>query len=262
MKPHLFSLAPWPSPLRSPRRPTRPKQPNVVVILADDQGWGDLSVHGNTNLQHAEHRFAGPRRGAVRAVLRLPGLLADAGRVPHRPLPLRGRRVRASRPAASGSTSTRRPSPTRFKAAGYATAAFGKWHNGTQYPYHPNARGFDEYYGFCSGHWGDYFDPPLEHNGQTRARQGLHHRRPDRPRDGVHRDRTATGRSSATCRSTRRTRRCRCPTGSTRSFDGCRPEDAQPRPAAGRLRMHAGGAGDVREHRLERRPRADRSSTS
>jgi hypothetical protein len=52
-----------------------------------------------------------------------------------------------------------------FKAAGYATGAFGKWHNGSQWPYHPNARGFDEYYGFTSGHWGEYFDPPLERNG-------------------------------------------------------------------------------------------------
>ena len=52
-----------------------------------------------------------------------------------------------------------------FKAAGYATGAFGKWHNGTQYPYHPNGRGFDEFYGFCSGHWATYFNPPLEHNG-------------------------------------------------------------------------------------------------
>jgi len=52
-----------------------------------------------------------------------------------------------------------------FKAAGYATGAFGKWHNGSQWPYHPNARGFDEYYGFTSGHWGEYFDSPLEHNG-------------------------------------------------------------------------------------------------
>ena len=33
-----------------------------------------------------------------------------------------------------------------FKAAGYATGAFGKWHNGSQWPYHPNARGFDEYF--------------------------------------------------------------------------------------------------------------------
>src|SRR6476646_3722408 len=51
-----------------------------------------------------------------------------------------------------------------FKASGYATAAFGKWHNGLQSPYHPDDRGFDEYYGFCSGHWGDYFSPPLRHN--------------------------------------------------------------------------------------------------
>lgn len=41
-----------------------------------------------------------------------------------------------------------------FKKAGYQTAAYGKWHNGMQYPYHPNARGFDDFYGFCSGHWG------------------------------------------------------------------------------------------------------------
>jgi arylsulfatase A-like enzyme len=60
-----------------------------------------------------------------------------------------------------------------FRAAGYATAAFGKWHNGTQYPYHPNGRGFAEYYGFCSGHWGHYFDPLLEHNGQLLHGKGF-----------------------------------------------------------------------------------------
>ncbi|NLH14967.1 MAG: sulfatase-like hydrolase/transferase, partial [Phycisphaerae bacterium] len=53
-----------------------------------------------------------------------------------------------------------------FAAAGYATALFGKWHNGTQYPYHPLGRGFQEFYGFTSGHWGEYFDPMLEHNGK------------------------------------------------------------------------------------------------
>jgi len=53
-----------------------------------------------------------------------------------------------------------------FQKAGYRTAAFGKWHSGMQFPYHPNARGFDEFYGFCSGHWGNYFSPMLEHNGQ------------------------------------------------------------------------------------------------
>jgi arylsulfatase A-like enzyme len=59
-----------------------------------------------------------------------------------------------------------------FKAAGYATGAFGKWHNGMQYPYHPCGRGFDEFYGFCSGHWGDYFDAPIEHNGLPATSKG------------------------------------------------------------------------------------------
>ena len=42
-----------------------------------------------------------------------------------------------------------------------------------QYPYHPNGRGFEEYYGFCSGHWGDYFSPPLEHNGRIVQGEGF-----------------------------------------------------------------------------------------
>ena len=52
-----------------------------------------------------------------------------------------------------------------FQAAGYATGCFGKWHNGMQYPYHPRARGFDTFVGYCSGHWGDYFDAELERDG-------------------------------------------------------------------------------------------------
>ena len=48
---------------------------------------------------------------------------------------------------------------------GIKLAAYGKWHNGMQFPFHPNARGFDDFYGFCSGHWGHYFSPMLEHNG-------------------------------------------------------------------------------------------------
>jgi hypothetical protein len=59
-----------------------------------------------------------------------------------------------------------------FKAAGYATGAFGKWHNGSQWPYHPNARGFDEFYGYTSGHWGEYVDPPLERNGRMERARG------------------------------------------------------------------------------------------
>lgn len=52
-----------------------------------------------------------------------------------------------------------------FRSAGYATGCFGKWHNGTQWPYHPRARGFETFYGFTEGHWGGYFNPPMEQDG-------------------------------------------------------------------------------------------------
>jgi arylsulfatase A-like enzyme len=50
--------------------------------------------------------------------------------------------------------------------AGYVTGCFGKWHNGTQWPLHPRARGFATFEGFTEGHWGDYFDAELECDGR------------------------------------------------------------------------------------------------
>ncbi len=60
-----------------------------------------------------------------------------------------------------------------FQQAGYATGIFGKWHNGSQYPYHPLGRGFQEFYGYTHGHWGDYFSPPLDHNGERVQGKGF-----------------------------------------------------------------------------------------
>lgn len=140
-------------------------KPNIVIILADDQGWGDLSVDGNVNLST-------PRIDS----LAKSGETFDRFYVcpvcaPTRAEFLTGRYH--PRGGVFGVTTgderlnlDEKTIADTFKAAGYATGAFGKWHNGTQYPYHPNARGFDEFYGFCSGHWGTYFDPPLEHNGR------------------------------------------------------------------------------------------------
>src|ERR1700679_910179 len=139
-------------------------KPNVLIILADDMGWGDLSSNGNTNVStpHIDSIGTGgavldrfyvcPVCSPTRAEL-LTGRYHPRGGV--HDVSTGGERVNLDNVTIANV----------FKNAGYATGAFGKWHNGTQYPYHPNARGFDEYYGFTSGHWGGYFDPPLDHNG-------------------------------------------------------------------------------------------------
>ncbi len=140
-------------------------RPNVLVILADDQGWGDLSLHGNRNLETPvldrlardgasfDRFFVCPVCSPTRAEF-LTGRYFPRGGV-------RG-----------VSTGNERLDPAEqtiaeiFREAGYRTGIFGKWHNGTQPPYHPNARGFDEFYGFTSGHWGSYWSPFLDRNGR------------------------------------------------------------------------------------------------
>lgn len=150
----------------------REAHPNVVVLLTDDQGWGDLSVHGNTNLR-TPHIDSLARDGAL-----FDRFFVCPVCSPTRAEFLTGRyhpRGNVSNVTAGGERLDldERTIADHFRAAGYATGAFGKWHNGGQYPYHPLGRGFQEFYGFCSGHWGDYFSPPLEHNGQRIQGQGF-----------------------------------------------------------------------------------------
>jgi arylsulfatase A-like enzyme len=140
-------------------------RPNVIVILADDQGWGDLSIHGNTNLS-TPNIDSLARDGAL-----FDRFYVCAVCAPTRAEFLTGRYharggVRGVTTGAERLNLDERTIAETFKAGGYATGAFGKWHNGSQFPYHPNARGFDEFYGFTSGHWGQYFDPELDHNGK------------------------------------------------------------------------------------------------
>jgi arylsulfatase A-like enzyme len=141
------------------------RQPNIVIIITDDQGWGDISLHGNTNLQ-TPNIDALAQNGA-----QFTNFYVQPVCSPTRADLLTGRyHTRAGVFDTSEGGERMNLDETTFadifRKAGYATAAFGKWHNGMQYPYHPNGRGFDEFYGFCSGHWGDYFSPPLEHNGK------------------------------------------------------------------------------------------------
>lgn len=141
----------------------RGNRPNVLVILTDDQGWGDLSLHGNTNLRtpnidrlaHEGARFERFYVSPVCAPTRAEFL---TGRY-HPRTGVRGVTTGAERLNLDEQTVVE-----VFRQAGYRTGIFGKWHNGTQYPYHPLGRGFEEFYGFTSGHWGHYFSPPLEYN--------------------------------------------------------------------------------------------------
>jgi len=144
---------------------TQSGRPNIVVFLADDQGWGDFSVTGNTNL-HTPNIDQLAADGAFLSHFYVSPVCS-----PTRAEFLTGRyHLRMGVTETSEGKERFNLGETTiaevFKTAGYTTAAFGKWHNGMQYPYHPNGRGFDEFYGFCSGHWGDYFSPPLERNGQ------------------------------------------------------------------------------------------------
>ena len=139
-------------------------QPNVLVFLSDDQGWGDLSHSGNRDLA-TPHIDSLARDGASFDAFSVCPVCS-----PTRAEFLTGRYHTRSGVWATSSGGERMNLDETtiadlFKGAGYRTGAFGKWHNGMQFPYHPNGRGFDEFYGFCSGHWGDYFDPMLERNG-------------------------------------------------------------------------------------------------
>ncbi len=148
------------------------KPPNVVVFLTDDQGWGDLSLTGNTNLSTPnidslardgasfDRFYVCPVCSPTRAEF-LTGRYHQRGGVYS--TSAGGERLNLDETTIAD----------LFQGAGYRTGAFGKWHNGMQFPYHPNGRGFEEFYGFCSGHWGDYFSPMLERNGQIVSGEGF-----------------------------------------------------------------------------------------
>jgi arylsulfatase A-like enzyme len=146
--------------------------PNVVVFLTDDQGWGDLSMNGNTNLST-------PNVDS----LAMDGASFDRFYVCPVCSPTRAEFLTGRHHIRSGVYSTSAGGERMdldettvadlFQKAGYSTGAFGKWHNGMQYPYHPLGRGFDYFYGFCSGHWGHYFDPLLERNGKPVRGKGF-----------------------------------------------------------------------------------------
>ncbi|MAS92501.1 MAG: N-acetylgalactosamine 6-sulfate sulfatase [Verrucomicrobiales bacterium] len=148
------------------------RQPNVVVILTDDQGWGDLSLNGNSNLSTPNIDQLAAEGASFDRFYVCPVCS------PTRAEFLTGRYHQRGGVYSTSAGGERLDQDELtigdvFRSAGYATGAYGKWHNGMQFPYHPNGRGFDDFYGFCSGHWGDYFSPMLEHNGEIVTGDGF-----------------------------------------------------------------------------------------
>ena len=132
-----------------------PRPPNIVVILADDLGYGDIGCYGSPRIRtpHLDALAAGGLRftdfhssGAVcsptRAGLltgryqqraRIPGVISAAG---HRDKGLSAGEVTF---------------PKRLREAGYVSGIFGKWHLGYHPRFNPVRHGFDRFRGYVSG---------------------------------------------------------------------------------------------------------------
>lgn len=135
-------------------------KPNIVVILADDQGYADVSF----NPLHPKE-VSTPNIDALAASgVRLTNGYAS-GHVcsPTRAGLMTGRYqqrfgIYTAGQGGSGVPLTEIMMPAYLAKAGYKSGMFGKWHQGLEPPYNPVNRGFDEFYGFMGRGGHDYFD--------------------------------------------------------------------------------------------------------
>jgi len=150
----------------------KPARPNVILVITDDQGYGDLRCHGNEVIQtpnldrmHGQSArltnfHVGPTCAPTRAGL-MTGRYCNRTGVWH---------------TIMGRSMLRKDERTLadvLKAGGYRTGHFGKWHLGDNYPFNPRYRGFDVVWRHGGGgvgqtpdYWGnDYVDDTYEHNG-------------------------------------------------------------------------------------------------
>lgn len=150
---------------------TGARRPNVLLILTDDQGYGDLSLHGNPHLKTPN------LDKLAREGVELTRFYVSPVCAPTRASLLTGRyNVRCGVHGVTRGMETMAPDEVTIaealRPAGYRTALYGKWHLGEHYPYVPHGQGFDEFIGFRTGHWMNYHDAPLERNGKPLATRG------------------------------------------------------------------------------------------
>ena len=141
------------------------RPPNVILIFTDDQGWFDVGVNGNTIIE-TPHMDSVARDG-----VRFNRFYATPVCTPTRAGLLTGRYYQRTGAFDTymGRDTLRENEYTLgqlFKSRGYRTGLFGKWHQGRYMRYHPNQRGFDEFFGFWQyGFINRYFDSDeLWHN--------------------------------------------------------------------------------------------------
>ncbi len=134
--------------------------PNVLLIITDDQGYGDFSIHGNPHLQTPHIDKLGEKG------VRFDRFYVNSFCAPTRAALLTGRWP--IRTGCHGVTHNREVMKSSeitlaeaLKGAGYVSSCIGKWHNGEQYPFTPQGQGFDESFGFNNGHWNNYFNATL-----------------------------------------------------------------------------------------------------
>ncbi len=159
-------------------------RPNLILVMTDDQGYGEIGAHGNPIIQtpnldrmHGQSvRFTdfhvSPTCAPTRSAL-LTGRHEFRNGVSHTIMERERLTLKATTMAEV------------LHAAGYATGIFGKWHLGDEDAYQPGRRGFDEvfihgaggigqtYPGSCGDAPGNrYFDPAIRHNGRFVKTQG------------------------------------------------------------------------------------------
>jgi arylsulfatase len=142
------------------------KKPNVVFILADNVGYGDLGPYGGGELRG----YPTPRSDQLaREGLRFTQFLVEPTCTPSRAALMTGQySIRSglsliSTPGSPNQLSAKAYTMGQlFKDAGYATAIFGKWHLGADAQAQPTAHGFDEFYGIpLDTSWNDAITAPL-----------------------------------------------------------------------------------------------------
>ncbi len=131
-------------------------RPNIVVVMCDDLGYADVGFNGSTDIKtpaldqlanegmkftsaYVIHPFCGPSRA---------GLMV--GRYPHK-IGAQFNLPPNSETIGKGIDLNEKYISSVLQDAGYYTGAIGKWHLGSVEAFHPNNRGFDEYYGFLGG---------------------------------------------------------------------------------------------------------------